>query len=73
MSAKKDLSAFLEASPDDHYTIFRKVGLRALLQRYGLELLHIETTGVHVQRKYAKIVLGSWQERLLKRLLLFAD
>nr|WP_246209023.1 class I SAM-dependent methyltransferase [Entomospira entomophilus] len=72
LSARNNLSAFLEKSPDDHYSIFTKKVLGSFLSRYGFELLHIETTGIHINRKWrnvdAKSMLGRGLTRMCKHL-----
>jgi 2-polyprenyl-3-methyl-5-hydroxy-6-metoxy-1,4-benzoquinol methylase/spore coat polysaccharide biosynthesis predicted glycosyltransferase SpsG len=67
LSAQMNLDAFLEASPDDHYTLFRQKGLKNFLKKYGFALSHVEVTGVHVQRKHKNITAGSATEGWMRR------
>lgn len=50
ISARKDLRRFLEASPSDHFTIFRPAGLARVLAAHGFELRRIRVTGHHPER-----------------------
>jgi len=50
ISARKDLGRFLEASPSDHFTVFRPAGLARILSAYGFELRRIRVTGHHPER-----------------------
>nr|WP_246208826.1 class I SAM-dependent methyltransferase [Entomospira nematocera] len=72
LSAHNNLYAFLEKSPDDHYSIFTKRVLDSFLSRYGFELLHIETTGIHINRRWrsvdAQSITGKGLTRMCKHL-----
>jgi 2-polyprenyl-3-methyl-5-hydroxy-6-metoxy-1,4-benzoquinol methylase len=50
ISARRDLLAFLRASPADHFTVFSPRGLRALLGRHGFSLKTVKITGHHPER-----------------------
>ena len=50
ISARKNLHAFLGASPPDHFTIFSPTRLDRLLAAYGFELRRIRVTGHHPER-----------------------
>jgi 2-polyprenyl-3-methyl-5-hydroxy-6-metoxy-1,4-benzoquinol methylase/spore coat polysaccharide biosynthesis predicted glycosyltransferase SpsG len=50
ISARKDLRRFLEASPPDHFAIFRPAGLARILAAHGFELRQIRVTGHHPER-----------------------
>ncbi len=50
ISARKDLRAFLDNSPPDHFTIFRPAGLGRILASYGFELRRVRITGHHPER-----------------------
>jgi len=50
ISARKNLSAFLDSSPTDHYTIFRPAGLGKILASHGFELRRVRVTGHHPER-----------------------
>lgn len=66
LSARKNLTLFLRLSPIDHYTIFRKKNLKRFLDSYGFELLYVNITGIHVQRKFSKVKENSFLEKILK-------
>jgi 2-polyprenyl-3-methyl-5-hydroxy-6-metoxy-1,4-benzoquinol methylase len=50
ISGLKNLGAFLEASPEDHYTVWNHRRLKALLALYGLKLKKIVMRGSHRER-----------------------
>jgi 2-polyprenyl-3-methyl-5-hydroxy-6-metoxy-1,4-benzoquinol methylase/spore coat polysaccharide biosynthesis predicted glycosyltransferase SpsG len=50
ISARKDLRRFLDASPADHFTIFRPAGLDHVLAAHGFELRQVRITGHHPER-----------------------
>jgi 2-polyprenyl-3-methyl-5-hydroxy-6-metoxy-1,4-benzoquinol methylase len=50
ISSRKDLQAFLRASPGDHFTILSPRGLKGILAEHGLRLRQIRVTGHHPER-----------------------
>jgi len=50
VSGRRDLAAFLRASPSDHFTILSPRGLRKTLLAHGLSLQRIRVTGHHPER-----------------------
>jgi SAM-dependent methyltransferase len=50
ISAKKSMTAFLENSPQDHYTIWSPALCGRLLARYGFRVKKIRITGHHPER-----------------------
>ncbi|HTP59169.1 MAG TPA: class I SAM-dependent methyltransferase, partial [Spirochaetia bacterium] len=50
ISARKGLTYFLEASPPDHFTIFKPAGLERILAAHGFELMRLRVTGHHPER-----------------------
>jgi SAM-dependent methyltransferase/spore coat polysaccharide biosynthesis predicted glycosyltransferase SpsG len=50
MSARKDFRGFLDASPADHFTIFKPAGLDRILAARGFELRQVRITGHHPER-----------------------
>ena len=50
ISAKRDLSAFLEKSPGDHYVIYTPRGVRRLLKQSGFHHIRIKSVGHHPER-----------------------
>ena len=50
VSARKDLNAFLHASPADHFSVLSPRGLRRILAAHGLHLRKVRVTGHHPER-----------------------
>ncbi len=50
ISARRNLTDFLRASPGDHFTILSPRGLGRILSRYDLELRRVRVTGHHPER-----------------------
>ncbi len=50
VSARRDLQAFLRASPADHFTVLSPRGLGKILAAHGLSLRLIRVTGHHPER-----------------------
>ena len=50
ISARRELSLFLENSPPDHYTVWPLRSVAPVLARFGLELRKIVVTGHHGER-----------------------
>jgi 2-polyprenyl-3-methyl-5-hydroxy-6-metoxy-1,4-benzoquinol methylase len=50
ISARKDLAAFLENSPDDHFTVWSPETAPAILKRFGFRVQRIVITGHHPER-----------------------
>jgi 2-polyprenyl-3-methyl-5-hydroxy-6-metoxy-1,4-benzoquinol methylase len=54
VSARKNLSSFLELSPPDHYVIYTPRGARKVLARHGFRTVKVKSVGHHPER------FGSW-------------
>lgn len=50
ISARKDLAAFLEHSPDDHFTVWSPETAPAILKRFGFRVQRMVITGHHPER-----------------------
>lgn len=50
ISGRRNLRAFLQASPADHRTVFSPASARKVLSRYGMSLARIRVTGHHPER-----------------------
>ncbi len=50
ISARKDLAAFLERSPDDHFTVWSPETAPGILKRFGFRVQHMVITGHHPER-----------------------
>ena len=50
ISARKDMAAFLERSPDDHFTVWSPDTAPAILKRFGFRVQRIVITGHHPER-----------------------
>jgi 2-polyprenyl-3-methyl-5-hydroxy-6-metoxy-1,4-benzoquinol methylase len=50
ISAKRDRAAFLERSPDDHFTVWSPESAPAILKRFGFTVKRIVVTGHHPER-----------------------
>ena len=58
ISARRNRRAFLDCSPDDHYTIWEPHRTAALLRRFGFRLQKLHITGHHPER------FGRWAKRV---------
>jgi 2-polyprenyl-3-methyl-5-hydroxy-6-metoxy-1,4-benzoquinol methylase len=50
VSARKNRSGFLDASPEDHYSLWYPSRVRKQLQRFGFKVVAIRVTGHHPER-----------------------
>lgn len=50
VSARRDMAAFLERSPDDHFTVWSPRTAPAILKRFGFRVQRIVITGHHPER-----------------------
>jgi 2-polyprenyl-3-methyl-5-hydroxy-6-metoxy-1,4-benzoquinol methylase len=50
ISGRKSLKAFLESSPQDHWTVWNPAICGRILARYGFALKKIRVTGIHPER-----------------------
>jgi 2-polyprenyl-3-methyl-5-hydroxy-6-metoxy-1,4-benzoquinol methylase len=50
VSARRNLAAFLEKSPDDHFTVWDPAAAPAILKRFGFKVQRIVVTGHHPDR-----------------------
>lgn len=50
VSARRSLPAFLEDSPDDHFTVWDPATAPAILRRFGFKVQRIVVTGHHPER-----------------------
>jgi 2-polyprenyl-3-methyl-5-hydroxy-6-metoxy-1,4-benzoquinol methylase len=70
VSARRNLRAFLESSPEDHYTIFDRSSARATLAEFGFRVRAYHSTGHHPERFRPTPVpraLVAWWSRLAGR------
>jgi len=50
ISARRNMAAFLERSPDDHFTVWSPATAPGILKRFGFEVQRIVVTGHHPER-----------------------
>jgi len=50
ISARKNMSKFLEQSPDDHFTVWSPKTAKGILRRFGFKVERIVVTGHHPER-----------------------
>jgi 2-polyprenyl-3-methyl-5-hydroxy-6-metoxy-1,4-benzoquinol methylase len=54
ISARKDLTSFLQQSPSDHFTIWNPFLVKKQLKRFGFRVKRIRITGHHAERFFQK-------------------
>jgi spore coat polysaccharide biosynthesis protein SpsF (cytidylyltransferase family)/2-polyprenyl-3-methyl-5-hydroxy-6-metoxy-1,4-benzoquinol methylase len=65
ISARRNMTSFLEQSPQDHYTIWKPSAVKKTLKRYGFIVRTINITGHHPERFYCMKDIEKKQKKII--------
>ncbi len=75
ISGRKNISGFLESSPDDHFTIWNIKTACCLLPQYGFRIIRVRSTGHHPERfpRFLEITAGRMFLGVISRIFRLGD
>lgn len=75
ISGRKNISGFLESSPDDHFTIWNIKTARRLMRQYGFRIIRVRSTGHHPERfpRFLELTAGRKILGIISRIFRLGD